>query len=77
MVAFFFVTTLAVVDRRSASAAPYFDGQTLFDINKEGITVFGQTYLWPYKKESSLRLDSFFGIYDIEPQGVGYYRNRR
>jgi hypothetical protein len=47
MVAFFFVTTLAVVDRRSASAAPYFDGQTLFDINKEGITVFGQTYLWP------------------------------
>jgi hypothetical protein len=47
LLAFFFVTTLSVVDRRSASVAPYFDGQTLFAIDKEGITVFGQTYLWP------------------------------
>jgi len=47
MLCFFFVTTLMVVDRRSASVAPYFDGQTLFDVSKEGITVFGQTYFWP------------------------------
>ncbi|MBO5784233.1 MAG: hypothetical protein J6R33_04630, partial [Clostridia bacterium] len=47
LLVFFFVTTLSVVDRRSASAAPYFDGQTLFHVNREGITVFGQTYLWP------------------------------
>lgn len=47
LLAFFFVTTLAIVDRRSASAAPYFEEQTLFAVNKEGITVFGQTYFWP------------------------------
>ena len=46
MLAFFFVTTLTVVDRRSASVAPYFEGQTLFSVSAEGITVFGQTYSW-------------------------------
>jgi hypothetical protein len=47
LTAFFFGVMLTVINDRSASAAPYFEGQTLFEVNGSGITVFGQTYYWP------------------------------
>lgn len=47
LTAFFFGVMLTVVNDRSASAAPYFEGQTLFEWNDTGITVFGKTYQWP------------------------------
>ncbi len=47
LILFFFGYLLFIVQERSAAAAPYFAGQTLFAIDETGLTVFGQTYSWP------------------------------